>query len=472
MTNKFYLTTAIPYVNAKPHIGHALEFIQADCVARYHKLLGEDTLLLSGADENSLKNVQAAEDRGVPVKQLCDENSKAFSDLLEKLNVSVNIFQRASEKKHFESSQKLWQRCQKNGDIYKKSYEGLYCIGCEAFYTEDELENGLCPEHKTRPEKISEENYFFRLSKYQKQIEELIEGDELKLIPATRKNEALGFIRGGLEDFSISRSQKRARGWGVPVPNDSNQIMYVWFDALNIYQSGVGFGWDEKSYQQWWPADLHIIGKGILRFHAVYWPAILLSAGLPLPKSIFVHGYITAGGQKISKSLGNVIDPIEMIEKYGVDSLRYYLLREIPAYSDGDFSERRFKEIYNADLANGLGNLVARTVKLCEKIDTEFKPLKAALSEDYKNDLGSFCFDEALATIWDEIRSLDRYLEKEKPWLISDISKLFPILEFTVGRILQIAYELQPFLPETAEKIQKQFAGPQIKSGPPLFPRL
>lgn len=477
MNKKFYLTTAIPYVNARPHIGHALEFVQADCVARYHKLLGEAVTLLSGADENSLKNVQAAEKEGLTTQKLCDRNSLYFQNLAGTLNVSFDIFQRATEEKHFKSSQKLWQLCEKSGDIYKKSYTGLYCVGCEVFYTEDELENGLCPEHKVKPETISEENHFFKLQKYQKQLEKLIASDQLQITPETRKNEALGFIRSGLTDFSISRTLKRAKGWGVPVPKDPDQIMYVWFDALNIYQTGVGFNWNEEHYKKWWPADLHVIGKGILRFHAVYWPAILLSAGLPLPKSLFVHGYVTAEGQKMSKSLGNVIDPFDLVKKYGTDPVRYYLLREIPAYGDGDFSERRFKEIYNADLANGLGNLVARVAKLASQakiklvgIDLDWPSQNPKITK-YIKFLDEYQFNEALSFVWAKITETNREIDAQKPWELKG-NKLEEVLTSLCDKILEITILLKPFLPETAEKIQKQFIETQIKAGPPLFPRL
>src|SRR3989344_1445248 len=361
---KFYITTAIPYVNAKPHIGHALEFVQADVIARYKKQQGNDVCLLSGADENALKNVQAAEKAGVPVQQFIDENAVLFGELATKLNVEFHVFQKGSSKEHHASSQKLWELCNKAGDIYKKTYEGLYCVGCEAFYTPDELnKNGECFEHPGKKlDKIAEENYFFRLSKYQSRLIKLIESNKLKIIPKERKNEVLSFLKEPLQDISISRSNERARNWGVPVPGDPNSRLYVWLDALNIYQSGVGFNWDKEKYKKWWPADIHVIGKGITRFHAVYWPAFLLSAKLKLPKSIFVHGYFTINGQKMSKTLGNVINPADLIEKNGADALRYYLLAKFQPFTDGDFSEQKLKDVYNADLANGLGNLVARVV--------------------------------------------------------------------------------------------------------------
>jgi len=381
---KFYITTSIPYVNSRPHAGHALEFIQADVIARYHRQKGEEVLLLSGSDENAIKNVQAAEQARVPVQQFIDENAELFYKLAKALGVQFDVFQKGSDKRHHESSQKLWELCSKAGDIYKKSYEGLYCVGCETFYTPNELnENQECSEHPGKKlEKISEENYFFKLSKYQDQLIDLIEKDELKIVPATRKNEMLAFLKQPLQDISISRSNERAKNWGVPIPEDDSQRMYVWFDALNIYQSGVGFGLDGEQYKKWWPADVHVIGKGITRFHAIYWPAFLLSAGLSLPKTIFVHGYITVDGQKMSKSLGNVIDPFELVEKYGVDAVRYFFLREIPSTEDGDFSYEKFETRYNADLAGGLGNLVARVLTLAEK--AELKTPQEFQSKDFK----------------------------------------------------------------------------------------
>jgi len=475
MNKKFYITTAIPYVNAAPHIGHALEFVQADTVARYQRLLGKEVLLLSGGDENALKNVRAAEAAGIPIQKFVDKNTQLYSQLAKKLTVQFDVFQKGSDQKyHFPSSQKLWKLCNKNGDIYKKTYSGLYCLGCEAFYTEDELdEKGECPEHPGKKlERVSEENYFFRLSRYQNQLIDLISSDFMKIVPESRKNEVLSFLKQPLKDLSISRTNERAKNWGVPVPNDKTQRIYVWFDALNIYQSGIGFGWDEEKYCRWWPADVHVIGKGIIRFHAVYWPAFLLSAGLPLPKSLFVHGYFTVEGQKMSKTLGNVIDPMKLIQKYGADPLRYYFLREMPAYGDGDFSLFRFKEIYNADLANGLGNLVARTAKLCEKLEGNFAPSdKLLFSDTVKEKIENYRFNEAAQIIWDLISEENKHFNQEKPWGL-DGKKLKNFLSYSVTKIRHIAIDLQPCMPQTAEKILKQFTGPKIKSEKPLFPRL
>jgi len=479
---KFYITTAIPYVNSRPHLGHALEFVQADVIARFHRRKGEEVLLLSGSDENALKNVQAAQIAGVPVQQFIDENAKSFVDLADKLGMQFDVFQKGSSRDHHASSQRFWELCQKAGDVYKKAYEGLYCVGCEAFYTPDELnENQECLEHPGRKlEKISEENYFFKLSKYQDKLINLLEKDELRIVPATRKNEVFSFLQQHLQDISISRSNERAKNWGVPVPGDNTQREYVWFDALNIYQSGIGFGLDEEKYKKWWPADVHVIGKGILRFHAVYWIAFLLSAGLPLPKTLFVHGYLTVGGQKMSKTIGNVVDPFPLIEKYGADAVRYFLLREIPSTEDGDFTQEKFEERYNADLASGLGNLVARVLAMAEKAmpngkiqipnefqNPKFKVLLGEIKSKISDALDRFQFSLALENIWEIIQFCDKYVDEKKPWVESESQK------DAIGDLLyalqKIANLLVPFLPETSEKIRVQLFGGKRVS---LFPRI
>jgi len=469
---KYFVTNAIPYVNAKPHIGHALEFIQSDTISRYQRLLGKDVCLLCGGDENALKNVQAAETAKEEVQNFIDKNAQLFADLAKNLNIQFDVWQKGSSTSHHKSSQKLWELCDKNGDIYKKSYKGLYCIGCEQFYTKEELnENGECFEHPGKAlEEVEEENYFFKLSKYQDQLIKIIESDQYKIVPEFRKNEVLSFLRSGLQDFSISRSNERARNWGVPVPGDSTQRIYVWFDALNIYQSGIGFGLDEEMYHKWWPADLHVIGKGIIRFHAVYWPAILLSAGLELPKELFVHEYFTVNGQKMSKTLGNVYDPNIAIEKFGTDALRYFCLAKISPFQDGDFSEEKLKESYNGDLANGLGNLIARVAKLCENNNITASEGPNVWCADLKKYMGEFKFNEAIAVIWQLISEADKKINLEKPWELKG-EKVKEILEDYVKRIQAIGFNLQPFLPETSEKILKQFSG-QIKSQAPLFPRI
>lgn len=476
MTKKFYVTCAIPYVNAAPHVGHALEFVQGDVIARYHRLLGEDTLLLCGGDENALKNVQAAEKAGTPVQEFIDANNIKFYELTKALGCQFDIWQKGSDHTHhFPSSQKLWELCKR--DIYKKSYEGLYCVGCELFYEPEELsEDGECFEHPGKKlEKVSEENYFFRLSKYQQALIDLITSSKLTIIPIFRKNEVLSFLKQPLQDISISRTNERAKNWGVPVPDDDTERMYVWFDALNIYQSGIGFGWDNAQYEKWWPADVHVIGKGISRFHAIYWPAFLLSAGLATPKAIFIHGYFTVNGQKMSKTLGNVIDPFELVQKYGADPLRYYFLREIPSTADGDFSERRFKELYNADLANNLGNAVSRVARLCANSGFSFNKSELLINPRYTTheteDFNNLRFDKVLRMIWVGVEAVNEIFDKNKPWEQKG-GDLHTTLKSCVSILLNTAWELQPFLPETAKKILKQFAGPTIKSEAPLFPRL
>jgi len=481
---KFYITSAIPYVNAKPHLGHALEFVLGDVIARFHKLSGDDVLFLSGGDENALKNVQAAEKAGMPVQPFIDKNTELFAELAKQLNVQFDVFQKGSSPQHHASSQKLWELCNNNGDIYKKSYTGLNCVGCKLFYERDELnENGECYEHPGKKlEDVTEENYFFRLSKYEQQIKEKILNNEIAIIPEKRKHEVLAFIDSGLKDISISRSNARAKNWGVPVPGDNTQRMYVWFDALNIYQSGVGFGADEQKYKKWWPADVHVIGKGIIRFHAVYWPAFLLSAKLLLPKQIFVHEYFTVNGQKMSKSLGNVVDPIEMIKKYGTDALRLYFLKHFSPFQDGDFSEEKLQEAYTADLANGLGNLVARIAKLCEKNTIEGIKDYSKNHENLKDRLETggysihwkdFEFNLILDLLWREIKALDIQISEDEPWKKSkeELTATGSLNTYS-KTLLSISQELKPFLPETAGKIEKQFTQEKVISQPPLFPRI
>ena len=479
---KFYLSTAIDYVNSFPHLGHALEKIQTDVVARYHRFLDKEIFFLTGTDENSLKNVQEAEKEGISTKELVDKNAKKFYDLKEVLNLSFDDFIRTTEGRHIKGAQKLWKTCEK--DIYKKKYQGLYCVGCEEFYKEKELVNGLCPEHKTKPELVEEENYFFGLSKYQDQLKKIIEKDEVKIIPQTRKNEVLSFINQGLEDICISRLAERGRGWGISVPEDPTQICWTWFDALSNYINALGYAEDSKKFQEWWQDNnnkLHIIGKGILRFHAIYWIAMLLSAKLSLPDTIFVHGYLTVDGQKMSKSLGNIIDPFELVKKYGTDAVRYYLLREIPSTKDGDFTYQKFEERYNSDLADGIGNLVARVITLAVGLNSKLqtpnfnqtpnsKPqtLIDETWKKYRKSLDEFKFNEALINVWNLISFCDQYIEKERPWEKSGPEKDSVInnLLFTIKNIAEM---LEPFLPETSEKIFQQL---KTKKSEPLFPRI
>lgn len=470
--NKFYLTTAIPYVNAAPHIGHALEFVQTDAIARYRISLGDDVGLVTGSDENSLKNVHAAEAKGITTAQLCETNAAVFKQMGDRIGLSYTSFRRTSIKAdHWPGVQRLWELCAKSGDVYSKKYRGLYCVGCESFYEESELPDGVCPEHKTRPEPVEEENYFFRLSKYQKQLEGLIETDKLKILPATRKNEVLGFIKGGLQDFSISRSVKRAKGWGVPVPGDDSQIMYVWFDALGTYLTGIGYGTDDALFKKYWPAQVHVIGKGILRFHAVYWPAILLSAGLALPETVFVHGYITVEGQKMSKSLGNIVDPFSLIEKYGVDPLRYYFLSEIPTFDDGDFSEKLLMEKNNSELGANVGNLVNRAMVFLANnfagevphgeltdADKTFQEAQKKQHELVAKHLDELRLKEALDATMAYSSSVNKYFQDSAPWksIKEDKAKAGASLYVVANQVKDVAILLSPFLPHTSDSIFAQ----------------
>ncbi len=471
---KFYLTTAIPYVNAPPHIGHALEFVQADAIAGYQRLLGKDVALITGADENSLKNVHAAEAKGITPAQLCEENAAVFRQMGKKIGLSFTNFLRTSVKEdHWGGVQRLWELCLKSGDIYKKKYRGLYCVGCESFYEESEVPEGVCPEHKTKPGEVEEENYFFRLSKYQQRLEQLIERGELKVIPETRKNEMLSFIKGGLQDFSISRSVKRAKDWGVPVPGDDSQIMYVWFDALGTYLTGIGYGTDDGTFGKYWPAEVHVIGKGILRFHAVYWPAILLSAGLALPKTIFVHGYITVEGQKMSKSLGNIVDPFALLEKYGIDALRYYFLSEVPTFDDGDFSERQLAEKNNSELAANVGNLVNRTtvfiannfngeVPAGELSEADKKFLEEQKKQCIKITalLNELKLKEALDETMAFSRRVNKYFQDNAPWksVKESRERAAAVIYVLANQVKDVAILLSPFLPNAGSAIFTQLA--------------
>lgn len=482
--SKFYITTAIPYVNAKPHVGHALELLQADVLARWHRLLGEQTYFLTGTDENALKNVQAAEAAGQPTAEFVASMSEKFRQLTSQLAITNDNFIRTTEQRHFKGAQKLWQAC-KPDDIYRRSYQGLYCVGCEQFYTESELVDGNCPEHKTKPELIEEENYFFKLSAYQSDLEKIIESDQLKITPESRKNEMLAFIRRGLEDFSISRSHQRARGWGVSVPGDDDQVMYVWFDALSNYLTALGYAEEDKLYKNFWldnPNRVHIIGKGISRFHCIYWPAMLLSAGLPLPTEIFIHGYVTVEGEKISKSLGNTIDPVELINKFGLEPVRYYLLKEIPAYDDGDYNEARFRERYESDLANGIGNTLSRVTNMIEKFGNgkftsgeSIKDYSQKASTAVTNAIKRFQFDVALNSANSIIRSIDGEIDQYKPWHMAksgESQAIQPLLNKWATQLLDFALLVKPFIPETSQKIEQALKVDTVTKTEPLFPRL
>lgn len=470
--NKFYITTSIAYTNAPPHIGFALESLQADVLARYHKNSGKDVFFLTGTDEHGAKIKKAADKEKKDTKKFVDDIAKKFQNLKLVLNLSNDDFIRTTDsKRHWPAVQKVWLELKKNGDIYKRQYNGLYCLGCEAFITKKDLIADKCAVHQKEPEVIQEENYFFRLSKYADKIKKSIEQGKFRIVPETRKNEVLSFISQGLEDISFSRPRKDLQ-WGIPVPDDGSQTVYVWADALVNYISAIGYP-DNKNFKKYWPADVQCLGKDILKFHAIYWPAILLSIKLKLPKMIFVHGFITSGGQKMSKSLGNVVDPFSLTGKYGTDAVRYYLLREIPSAEDGDFTYEKFEQRYNADLAGGIGNLVARVLGIAKgiknpKAKSQNKKLKLKISEihkKYKTSLEEFKFNEALVAVWELISFCDKYINEEKLWETKNIE----VINDLFFALKEIAGLLAPFLPQTSESIKKAL---ETRKSEMLFPRL
>jgi len=475
MSNKkFYVTTSIMYTNSPPHIGFAFESIQADVIARYYRLLGKDVFFLTGTDEHGVKVAKAAEKAGKEPEEFVNKISEKVRELKKVLNLSNDDFIRTTDRKrHWPAVKKVWLKLKEAGDIYKKKYKGFYCSGCEAFITKKDLVDGKCIIHQKKPEIIEEENYFFRISRYSKKIEKAIEKDELKIIPETRKNEILKFIKQGLEDISFSRPREDLK-WGIPVPDDSTQTIYVWADALTNYISAIGYFEEGENFKKLWPADVHCIGKDILRFHAAIWPGMLLSLKLPLPKTIFVHGFITVSGQKMSKSLGNIIDPFELVEKYGTDAVRHFLLREIPSTEDGDFTYEKFEKRYNADLAAGLGNFISRVLTMAARSNPKsqipnpkFQAEIDKTQKKWKEALEKFKFNEALIAIWDLISFCDRYIDRERPWEKSEKQEsTIYNLQFTIAKIAKL---LQPFLPETSEKILRQ-----LKEGKSeiLFPKI
>lgn len=470
-SKKYYITTTLPYVNADPHIGFALEIIQADVLARYHKLLGEEVIFNFGTDEHGQKIYKKALEQNRDPQEYCDEYAKKFDSLKTALNLSYDHFVRTTDPHHIKAAQEFWKLCDKNGDIYKKTYKTKYCVGCEFEKTDSELVDGRCPLHPNQElELIDEENYFFKFSKYQQPLLDFYDKNHDFVVPAGKFKEIRTFIENGLTDFSVSRLKSKMP-WGIPVPGDDKQVMYVWFDALVNYISTLGWPDNLKDFDSFWPG-IQVAGKDNLRPQTATWQAMLMSAGIPNSKQIFIHGFITVNGQKISKSLGNTINPIEVAEKYGTDALRYYLLAKISPFEDSDFTFEKFEETYNSDLANGLGNLVARVAKLCEK--ENIGGLNPSTTHDSTLDIGlkEFRFDKCLSNIWDMISTLDGIVSTDEPWKIEDKKILKEKLENYVAQILNIAYNLEPFLPETADKIVKQFGGSIIKAESPLFPRL
>lgn len=473
MVEKFYITTPIFYPNAKLHMGHAYTVTLCDIIARAQKLQGKEVYFLTGADENTGKILKVVEEKGQSVEEYLNEVTANFKDLYSKLGISYDQFIKTSDTQmHWPGAQSLWTKLVEAGDIYKASYTGLYCVGCETFYTEKDLVDGKCPVHLTVPEKIEEENYFFRLSKYTSVIKEKIETNELLVVPQTRKNEILALLDRGLEDVSFSRPLKNVPH-GIPVPGDESQVIYVWCDALVNYISALGYGRNDELFKKFWPADVHVVGKDILRFHAAIWPAMLLSAGLPLPKSLLVHGLITSGGHKMSKSLGNVIDPYALIEEYGYEAVRYYLAREVSPFEDGDMTKERFKESYNANLANGIGNLTSRIMKMAQyNLDAPVTITESLDMSSYFAFYDAYEINKAGNYIWNEIKALDQYIQENQPFKLVKTDKEAGqnMISQLVTRLYTVARMLTPILPETSEKIKtlvKNNKTPEV----PLFVR-
>lgn len=480
---KFFLTTAIDYVNSLPHLGTAYEKIGADILARFHRLLKNDVLFQMGNDEHSVNVKKAALASGANPKEYCDQIRPKFEGMWAKLSISYDQFIQTSDPRHHEAVKKFLAAIEKQRDVFEGNYEGLYCESCEAYYTEKDLTDGLCPQHKSKPARIKEKNFFFKLSRYEKPLLDHIEKHPEFILPEIRRNEIVNVIKGGLKDISISRS---GFDWGIPLPANPKHVVYVWFDALINYLTWIGYAetspplkkGGEGGFDKWWPADLHIIGKDITRFHCIIWPAMLMSAGLPLPRTVFGHGFVYLKGEKMSKSLGNVVTPLDVTEKFGADPLRYYLMRSASFGDDSNFTWDDFITRYNSDLANGLGNLVARTAGMISRyFKGELAP--ATLEEEdaklaglYPEVLGKIesylspwesgdiFFNRSLEQIWGWISALDRYIDKQAPWTLAkekNEKRLAEVLTTVSKSIFYISVLITPFMPSTAEKIWKMF---------------
>ena len=471
MTRK-YITTAIPYMNGNPHIGHAMDYCLADVCARYYSLCGDKVRLQAGTDEHGSKIWQKAIESGVSVQDFVDQKTETFVKFIEKLNVSYTDFVRTTDVKHEKRVQEIWRRLADH--IYLSSYEGWYCTGCERFITEKEYEenNGICPDHQKPYEQLKEENYYLRIADFKEKIKKAIETDEMLILPLFRKKEILKLLEDA-PDVSISRPRAQLE-WGIPVPDDDSQVMYVWMDALANYLTILGYP-DSQDYKDWWPAAAQFVGKDILRFHAIIWPAILLGLGLELPRAVVSHGMVLADGQKMSKSIGNVIDPAKVIEQYGLDAFRYYFLRHIDTFADSDFTWEKFESAYNNELANDLGNLVQRLAAMCKKNGIKLDEIpKLEFDERYRKLMDQFEYARAFDYAWDKVQGLNKRIDDEKPWVLAkegDTEKLEKCLKGIVKDLLQVNYELKPFIPTTADRIAKVFDGDIEPPKTPLFPK-
>jgi methionyl-tRNA synthetase len=484
MSQRIYVTNAIAYVNGDPHLGHALEFVQTDVLARHRRLRGDEVRYLSGTDDNAIKNVRAADAAGVGVSEFVRDRSARFAALREPLQLSYDDFIRTStDPRHRPGVERLWRACAAAGDLELRDYEGRYCAGCEAFLAESELVSGVCAEHHIAPEHVRERNWFFRLSRYSGPLRQAIELGDLQIEPAQRRNEVLGLLRTGLHDFSVSRPRERARGWGIPVPDDAGQVVYVWFDALANYITALGYGGPGEAYRHWWRESherVHVIGKGITRFHALYWPAMLLSAGEPLPTRILVHDYVTVDGHKLSKSLGNGADPIGLAGGHGADALRWWLVRDVPRTGEADFREQQLARRAN-ELADGLGNLVSRTISLVARNGTPSaadggRPIGdptlagavGRIPAAVDAALERFDLRAAADAVWTAVEEANRHVSATRPWQLEGDAKN-AVLADLLAACHEIGAELEPFLPGGAARIRVALATRNPALGRALF---
>jgi len=474
--SNFYITTSIPYVNSEPHIGFGMELVMADVLARYMRQYKTPVIFTTGTDEHGGKIAEKAAESKITPKQYADNISQSFRDILPLLNISNDRFIRTTDPGHEQRAQLIWQNLAKY--IYKGAYSGWYCVGHEEYFPEQivKANNGTCPEHNRPYEQLKEENYFFKLSVFTAKVKEAIETGAMQVVPQSRKNEILSLLSSGLDDISISRPKDKI-AWGIPVPNDSNQVMYVWFEALMNYITVLGYP-ENKDFKEFWPANIQIIGKDILRFHAAIWPAMLMGLGVALPKLLYVHGFITMDDKKMSKTLGNVVSPKDIVAKYGTDAFRYFFMRHIPSYEDGDFSWARLEAAYNSELADQLGNAVSRTAAMITKYQKGIIGDIPAAEHDinsYKEALESCRFDRALEHVWEQVKGLNQYIDEEKPWeqaKLGDEDHMREILANMASMLLEIAELLTPFMPETADKIHGVFGTGILKALPaPLFPK-
>jgi methionyl-tRNA synthetase len=482
MEKTLYITTAIPYVNGEPHIGHAIDYLLADIWARYQKQNGHEVRFQVGTDEHGNKVAAKAAELGLDPKSYTDKMYVNFEMLMKKVGASYTDFIRTTDSHHITSVQYIWKQLQPF--IYKSNYEGWYCVGCEAFVSDKEAtaNNGTCPDHGQPYQRLSEENYYFKTSAFTDKVKDAIVNDQMQIVPEFRKKELLELIKDGLQDVSISRPKKNL-SWGVPIPDDPNQVMYVWIDALANYLTVLGYP-DQPDWREYWPPDVQVVGKDIMRFHAIIWPAMLIGLGLELPKKLLVHGFVNVGGVKQSKTLGNGVDPIQVIDEFGVDAFRYFFSRHVPTLDDGDFTWEKFENAYNTELANDLGNLIQRVASMIMRYQSGVTGETSRGEHDmsvYHEAMEALEFNKAIDEVWLMIKSLNQYIENVKPWEIAKTAKddpeaekhLSEVLSYAAGALLQIGDLLVPFLPNTADRIHKTFeSGAILASENVLFPKI